>query len=192
MNATIKNKFIPIWGWEYDECLDGSCWSSPSPAQISCAHKCGLIYPYLNSQSVFRCPSNQKGRDPSVAHWNPVWGYPPYWSYVVNGQPGLSCGGPGWRFNPMRVRPSASSVMMLMEQSWSDGPAFDNGVALFNGVYSGGFNDDSLSGVHLGGGNRAMCDGHVEWMSRQAWIQMQSTTAGTIELVGGYVGSACP
>ena len=180
MYANENKGITPCWGWEFDE----THWWDPTQLEKDAFCERGLIWKYARSRKLYTCPNNPVGRDLQYPHVNNIWGFPPYWSYVINGQPGYSLNRPDLCPKIVKIRPSPTTVLMLMEQSNTDLSAFDNGVVLVHAVFTPG--DDSLSDVHLLGGNIAFFDGHIEWMLRKAYLSRVSTPQGTRELFGGH------
>ncbi len=159
----------------------------------------------LHSQYVWGWPGGQGTQNPPG----------PMWSYSLNGQAGYCEGNDGHatnfeacRANPELVLPSPTSVMMLYEQDYMDYAAFDNSISLFNSVFTGP-GEDMLGRYHKvsgtitqisgstfdcrrGSGNICYFDGHVGEMTFQEYIIQRSTSAGTLELIGGYMGFTWP
>ena len=125
-----------------------------------------MIWPYTHNPDIYVCPEYPLLLSNST---NSLYGFPPQWTYVANGQPGYSmnqnpAGGAktnGWPTRIDRIQPNPQSVFMLYEQSATDFSPWNDGLSLFNATYTVG--DDSLGYYHNNGGNLAFYDGHVEW-----------------------------
>jgi len=171
---------------------------------------------------AFKNEMNPKPRiiSQTPPHGPYVWGWPggqgtqnppgPMWSYSLNGQAGRCMNDPQWRANPELVLPSPTSVMMLYEQDYIDFASFDNSISLFSATFNTSSNgEDSIGRYHKvsgtitqvsgttfdcrrGSGNICYFDGHVGEMTFQEYIIQRSTSAGTLELCGGYEGFYWP
>ncbi len=184
MYANDNKQYTPCWNWEFQD----PSYALPSGSGAGSMNqynfvRAGKIWPYTGIPDIYRCSEYPELRNNPL---NTIWGFPPYWTYSVNGQPGYSLRDSDWCVNITRIRPSANTVFMLFEQSDKDQAAFDNGVALTGPVYTVG--TDSLGFYHFGGGNLSFYDGHVEWMRRDDYLNRLNFVQGTLDLWGGYVG----
>jgi prepilin-type N-terminal cleavage/methylation domain-containing protein/prepilin-type processing-associated H-X9-DG protein len=186
MYANDNHQFVPIWNWEFPDPNYGAGTGLNFSGVMTDANfvQQGIIWPYTGDPGIYVCPEY-----PLIVQ-NPngtLYGFPPYWTYQANGQPGYCMGdAPGLITKIVRIRPDVNTVFMLMEQDVADDAAWDNGVTLCGPVWSPGA--DSLGQYHLGGGNLAFYDGHVEWLRRDTYLKDVSTIDGTLSLWGGYIG----
>ena len=167
--AQDNDSVIPIWHLQfrdpsYHTSVPGGVATADPEGQF---FQNGRIWRYLQNEDVYRCPEYPERRTGTV---NPVWGYPPAWTYSINGQPAITNGNADWSVKRDAVRPSPTRVMMMMEQSPNDYYAFDNGVMLF--WWPPSAQDDSLGYFHKGGGNVAYYDDHIEWMLRDEYTRL--------------------
>ncbi len=206
---------IPCWGIEFEEDghIDGGTWTNPTTASLAHAFEWGYLWEYVQSRSAFVCPTLKNEMNPKprcgIYHSTEVWGWPgtggtnnppgPMWSYSLNGQAAFSLNDPQWRANPELVLPSPTSVMMLFEQDYMDYSAFDNSISLFSSTFNTTNGEDFIGRYHkvlripfTGSGNIVFFDGHVGEMTMQEYITQRSTSAGTLELCGGYMGFTWP
>ena len=185
-------KKTPSWGWQFNE----DNWTSPTQRQLDDFAKDGKIWPYVEDQQVFLCPSRPKqfkagiyGHSAFLWGWNPG----PRWTYVINSTPGihddpkkvLPNGLPDWGFKISGINPSPDHVVMIFEQDMGDYNAYDNSIEIF-GVYneSSNIGSDTPASYHSEGGNFAYYDGHVEWEKRMEFLASISTCAGFIRRCG--------
>ena len=186
--STDNNGIFPCWGWEflepnYNTPVQPPNVLSPSGAMPAAGLKTGLIWPYASNEEVYRC-SVYPTRKANNAAGNPIWGFPPYFTYMVNGQAGYSINNPNWYVTMNTVRPGPNQVMMLMECNDTDISAFDNGVLLFAAPYGPG-TTDSLGVYHLNGGNMVMYDGHTQYMNHDDYLAKANDHEQLRQLVGG-------
>jgi prepilin-type N-terminal cleavage/methylation domain-containing protein/prepilin-type processing-associated H-X9-DG protein len=206
MYANDFHNVTPVWNWEFSDPSYGGAIGSPGYGNgttpltngkyvLTNANfvTVGLIWPYVHNPDVYVCPSY-----PMILNngSNSLYGFPPQWTYVVNGQPGYcmnqsspssnTTSNNGWPCRIDRIQPNAQSVFMLYEQSAEDPSAWNDGVSLFGSTWAPG--DDSLGYFHNNGGNLAFFDGHVEYWLRSAWLSQMSTPNGTQQIAGGYSG----
>ncbi len=206
MYAADNDGWVPVWNWEFPDPSYGSPNQGSnftgSMNETNSFEK-GLIWKYTGDRNIYVCPEYPFTF--AKAGFNPLWGFPPQWTYQVNGTPGYCMGlgsMPGLVTKVARVRPSAERVFMLMEQDISDDDAWDNGVTLNGPTDFPVSGADSLGSFHHGGSNLAFFDGHVEWILRGApdvitgpiptpppgsYYGRVSTVQGTIDLWGGYL-----
>ncbi|MDB5330048.1 MAG: xcpT 5 [Phycisphaerales bacterium] len=186
MYANENHQFVPIWNWEFPDPNYGAGSGSNSSGVMNDNNfaEHGLIWPYIHDRKVYVCPEYPLISQ-NAAHT--LYGFPPQWTYQVNGQPGYCMGSlPGMVTKINRIRPNVNSVFMLLEQDVNDFAAWDNGVTLCGPTYTDG--SDSLGQFHDHGGNLSFYDGHVEWMDRKSYLQQVLTVQGTLNLWGGYIG----
>ena len=144
----------------------------------------GLLWKYLETEDVWLCPKTPHKRVDGPVAGNTEWGFPPYWSYSSNGQPGYSMGNDPWIVKVEKVRPSPGSVSWHFDQYPYDRHAYDNTVSLFAPTYA--ISDDSVTDYHKGGGTILYFDWHVDWMHREAYLDKVSTVQGTLMINGGH------
>jgi prepilin-type processing-associated H-X9-DG protein/prepilin-type N-terminal cleavage/methylation domain-containing protein len=196
----------PVWNWEFSDPSYGGAIGTPGYGNgttppvggkyiLTNANfvTVGLIWPYVHDADVYVCPSYPLILNNSAGT---IYGWPPQWTYVVNGQPGYcmnesspTSGGDysnGWPTRIDRIQPNPQSVFMLYEQSPQDMNAWNDGASLFSPTW--GPTSDSLGYFHNNGGNLAFFDGHVEYWLRSAWLSQMSTPNGTQQIAGGYTG----
>ena len=172
-----------VFDWQ-----DQTCLINPATNEVDehYGFTTGSLYQYLDSTDVFKCPATPSQRNqirPETI--NQIFGFPPYWSYTCNGQPGYGdfgviTGSPQYGadqtlvIDPERVKPHPSEVFLYMDQHPHDSTAYDNTVMLFNPIFAEG--NDSLADYHNDGGNLLFYDGHVDWMRRDDWIDRVGTS----------------
>ena len=186
MYANENHQYVPVWNWEFPDPNYGAGSGTNTTGSMNDTNfvEEGLIWPYIHDRGVYVCPEYPLIRQNAIGT---LWGFPPQWTYQVNGQPGYCMGAkPGLITNILRIHPSVYSVFMLMEQDINDNAAWDNGVTLCGPTYTAG--SDSLGQFHHGGGNLSFYDGHVEWMDRKSYLSQVLTVQGTVNLWGGYIG----
>lgn len=140
----------------------------------------------------------------------------PMWSYSLNGQAGYCCGNDGsgvdreaCRANPDLIMPSPYDVFMLYEQDEQDYGAWDNSISLFSEFFNAASGADSIGRYHMvsgelqniqsgttdtrrGKGNLCYFDGHVGDISFEEYLVRLSTSNGTKQLCGGWMGWVWP
>jgi prepilin-type processing-associated H-X9-DG protein len=181
---------VPSWNWAFRDppyaLPTGSGVATPDPPGEF--FQGGLIWKYVGTEGVYVCPSYPETK---TQIGNPFWGFPPQWTYSVNGQAGLSLGNSIWAAKISSLKPSPNTVFMLFEQSSDDLHQFDNGVSLAAWPASGpswqSTRADSLGLYHNKGGNLGFYDGHVEWMRRDEYFNHLATREGLLKLWGGEV-----
>lgn len=196
--AADNDGWIPVWNWEFPDPDYGGqpdigTNNTGSMNESNFVEK-GLIWRYTGDRRIYVCPEYPlllQNAD------HTLWGFPPQWTYHVNGQPGYSMEVDlatnklrvaGMVTKIFRVRPSAQRVFMLMEQDETDSACWDNGVTECGQITLPNSGADSLGEFHHGGGNMAFFDGHVEWIHRDDYLERVSTPQGTLNLWGGYIG----
>ncbi len=203
MYAIDNDQYVPVWNWEfpdpsYGQQNQGSNFTGKMD-DTNFVEK-GLIWKYTGDRNIYVCPEyplisqNRAGT---------LYGFPPQWTYQVNGTPGYCMGAlPGLATKVTRVRPNAEQIFMLMEQDVSDDACWDNGVTLNGETDTPVSGADSFGSFHHGGSNMACFDGHVEWILRGApdfptaaiptppvgsYYNRVSSREGTLNLWGGYL-----
>lgn len=191
MYAGDNKGYVPTWNWSFRDppyaLPPGSGVATVDPEDQFFRN--GLIWKYVNAEGVYICPEYPPGRTTTGGF--PIWGYPPQWTYSVNGQAGYSLRNRVWATKITALKPSRNSVFMLFEQSREDAAAFDNSVSLALWPGSGpnwaSSRFDSLGLYHNKGGNMAFYDGHVEWTRRDEYFNRVETRDGLRRLWGGEV-----
>jgi prepilin-type processing-associated H-X9-DG protein/prepilin-type N-terminal cleavage/methylation domain-containing protein len=196
---------MPVWNWEFSDPSYGGAVGTPGYGNGTTPLTggkyiltntnfvtVGLIWPYVHDQDIYVCPAYPLILNNAAGT---IYGWPPQWTYVVNGQPGYSMnynatlGGPnsnGWPTNVGRIQPNPQSVFMIYEQSPQDINAWNDGVSLFSPTWIP--SSDSLGYFHNNGGNLAFFDGHVEYMVRSSWLSQMSNATSTLQIAGRYTG----
>ena len=151
----------------------------------------GDIYPYLETQDIYVCPTHPRQilTDPAIGHSpSAYWGSqltPPFWwSYSMNGQSAQSVTKRKFIVEIEKVRPNPQDVLMIFDQNPYDLHAYDNTVTLVPPVWSAGV--DSLTDYHKGAGTILFFDMHVDMILRTNYLDRCSTPEGTKRLWGGY------
>jgi len=120
----------------------------------------GAIYPYVNNEQVYTCPSDSGGTYPGYRIYYIKAGNGPLGfrlSYSMNNQVDFApCSA---------VRMTTKTVLLIDEASGSYDAAYSSrrgqGDPIVDGYY--GFGVDEPANTHGGGCNFAFCDGHVAW-----------------------------
>ena len=170
MYANENRQYVPIWNWEFRD----PPYAQPPGSGVAHADppgqffQNGLIWRYVKSEGIYRCPSF-----PEILQ-NPngtLWGWPPAWTYSINGTPALDpvTGIIHAAVRINRIRPSPNTVMMLLEQNDKDAAAWDNDVEIIGSQSWNTPGSDSLGYFHNHGGNISFYDAHVEWMRQEEY-----------------------
>ncbi len=182
----------PSWGWQFNE----DNWTSPTDDQLEAFAKGGTVWPYIESEDVFLCPSTPKRFEPGeFGHGANIWGWDPEprWTYVLNSTPGfhedptrvLPNGLLDWGFKISKVNPNPENVMMIFEQNMSDYHSYDNSINIFAPhTDPPTIGHDSPAFYHSEGSNLAYYDGHVEWEKRDEFMASISTYKGFMRRCG--------
>lgn len=201
MYAADNEGWVPVWNWEFPDPDYGPGSGTNATFHMDDTNfvEKGLIWKYTGDRNIYVCPEYPLlgGK----AYGNLLYGFPPQWTYQVNGMPGLTHGNlPGLVTKLTLVQPSTERIFMLMEQDIADYDAWDNGVTLCGPTDYPGSGGDSFGSFHHGGSNTAFFDGHVEWILRGApdfvigpipppppgsYYDRVSTVQGTLNLWGG-------
>src|SRR5438552_1470164 len=96
MYALDNTDYVPGWGYEFHDPSygyppDRVLRAGDKMADLS-FFKTGLLWNYLSSETVYRCPSyTSRKYKKGVVFWGPTDGKIPVWSYAENGQAAMSC-----------------------------------------------------------------------------------------------------
>jgi prepilin-type N-terminal cleavage/methylation domain-containing protein len=195
--AMDSQDWYPGWGWEFHE----PAYALPTDRLINPGEKqadlmTGLMWQYTKSVASYRCPTYTQRRptlSPGGAPYKTFWGYNstipalpyPQWSYVLNGNAGLSCNPPpstssaNLDVKVSRLKWPPSGTVQVMEAEETDTGGFDNGINLFdstanmtyvNGIPNGNYLPTTY---HAGVGNLSFMDCHATSMTwRQELIRL--------------------
>ena len=183
MYAQDFKDYIPGWGWQFHE----PSYADPPDRRIQGAEKqadltTGVLWNYVGkSAGVFRCPAYALRKPSTQRFWGfnsttPPLAYP-QWSYVENGQAGLSCRGLNPPNNSIDVKmsglhtPPATTCLVI---ECEDGQ-MDNGIVLFDGNASPMDQDHLGTKYHSENGSIAFMDGHAVGMK---WRQYTNAVMG--------------
>jgi len=200
MYALDNSDFIPGWGFEFHDPSyayppDRVIRSGEKMADIS-FFKTGLLWNYLNSETVYRCPAyTSRKYKKGVTFWGPTDGKIPVWSYSENGQAAMSCQSKSAQASTPNnfdiklgnLRTSASGTALLMEAFNNDGAGFDNSIMLFDGK-APPEKQDHLGIWHGGVGTITFFDGHAASMNWRKYTNAVTGFEKAKEFFGGSVG----
>ncbi len=188
MYAEDNEEVVPSYGWEFRE-----PWGPPGrtarPADPPGAcFQNGLVWPYTESEGLYKCPGHPE--KVSSTSGNRIWGCPPWWSYSINAQVGISHRmSPGAysrdvRIDRLNVNPS--SLLLFLEQGDDDVWAYDNSWCTFYDSYRGTDDDTLNCNFHVGRGNLVFFDGHALSLRWAEYLDLANNHA--IDFYGGYEG----
>ncbi len=80
--STDNDGWVPVWNWEFPDPFNGNTTGFMDDTNFV---EKGIIWRYTGDRRIYICPEypliiqNRAGT---------LWGFPPQWTYQVNGQPG--------------------------------------------------------------------------------------------------------
>jgi hypothetical protein len=176
--------FFPGWGWEFHEPGD---YAEPldrrwKAGEIKADLKRGLTYEYTRSEAAYRCPTYASRKLP-VSRQSAFWGTRPpnypMWSYVINGQAGMSCGSGKNNVFDLKVsslRTPPSQTLLILEEADDSSAAYDNSMLLFDANSWKNLDADHLgTHYHAGVGSLTFMDCHAVLMN---WRQYTNSING--------------
>ena len=196
MYSQSYSDWIPVWGWEFH---DPPAYSSPAdrrwaPGEIRADFKTGLMWPLLKSDGVFRCPTYASRRLPTGAtFWGDNTQKYPNWSYVINGQAGMSLkmssDTQNWDLKLTALRTPPVNTLLILEEEADPGQVgYDNSVVLFSGDLPPQNQDHLGTSWHASVGSLTFMDGHAVSMN---WRQYTNACSGQVsakQFFGGLYG----
>jgi len=177
MYASDYKDTIPVWGWEFHDPSYAPAGRSIKAGEVEADLTTGLLWNYLRSQAVFRCPVYTDRKFPSGGFWGVFPPPYPQWSYVINGQASYSCspGGNGdLRLAALRT-PPANTVLTFEEEGTPGDLGFDNSVVLFQANVPPIAQDHLGTTWHADVGSLNFMDGHAVSMN---WRQYSAKATG--------------
>jgi prepilin-type N-terminal cleavage/methylation domain-containing protein len=156
----------------------------------------GLLWEYLHDVPAYRCPAYAlRSYKTGTKFWGPTNGKIPIWSYVENGQAGLSCQSKliqatqpqNFDIKLSSLRTSASQTDLLMEAFNNDGAGFDNSIVLFDGRLAPE-KQDHLGIWHGDVGTLTFFDCHAISMNWKQYTNAVSGLENTKQFFGGSLG----
>ncbi len=191
---------FPGWGFEFHD----PSYADPPDRVIRSGEKMadqsffqtGLLWNYLNAVPVYRCPAYAaRNYKAGTKFWGPTDGKIPIWSYVENGQAGMSCQSKAVQAshpNSFDIKASAlrtppSQTDLLLEAFNNDGAGFDNSIDLFDGKLPPD-KQDHLGIWHGGVGTLTYFDCHAGTMNWNQYTNAVSGVEKTKQFFGGNVG----
>jgi prepilin-type N-terminal cleavage/methylation domain-containing protein len=181
---------IPVWGWQFHEPtyapLDRQLKAGELPGDLTT----GLLWPYLKSKPVFRCPTYTNRKFPSGGFWGVAPPLYPQWSYVVNGQAGSSSAPFSNGDLPLKkLRSSPANTMLTFEEEGIPGSlGFDNGVVLFDATIPPIQQDHLGTTWHANVGSLNFMDGHAVSMKWQEYNRKATGLENCKQFFGGALG----
>lgn len=188
--------YIPGWGWQWHE----PSYADPPDRRIQGAEKqadftTGLLWTYVaKSPNVYRCPNYTLRKPTSPIFWGfnsttPPLPYPS-WSYVENGQAGVSLRGPSPPNNSIdfklsSLRTSPASTCIVMEP---DDAQMDNGIMLFDGGQPPTAQDHLGTRYHGEAGSLTFLDGHAVSMNWRTYTNNVTGVENCKQFYGGSAG----
>jgi len=199
--ADDNREWIPGWGFEFHDPLYASPrdrqYVTGEPFRDVAFFKTGLLWKYLQGETVYRCPA-WASRQLSGPVLNNVWGPTsskglPYWSYAENGQAALSGQSPTVRaldpgnfdIKPSQLHTSPTGVALLMESFNNQAAGYDNSILLFSST------TPPLSQDHLGTewhsevGTITFFDGHAVSMGWAKYLRSVTGLENMKQFFGG-------
>jgi prepilin-type N-terminal cleavage/methylation domain-containing protein len=205
MYSNDNKEYIPGWGFEFHD----PSYASPSdrvyktgdPFRDVSYFKTGLLWNYLLSDAVYRCPA-WASRQLDQNAMNQVWGptYPtnkglPYWSYAENGQAALSSQPKSVRSaNPglldiklTQLRTPLAGTALLMESFNGQGAGYDNSILLFSGTLPPLSQDHLGTDWHSEVGTMTFFDGHAVSMGWTKYLRSVTGSDNAKQFFGGLL-----
>jgi prepilin-type processing-associated H-X9-DG protein len=133
-----------------------------------------LLYPYLKSVAVYKCPSNGHTCQGNIC--KRAWQFEPMFQNMTPGY-----GVNGYIVNMSLASISEPAITLVLADSWHEisacpqSVAWPEGGCCFPGVsasFCGTAADDTIDKSHAtrhqGGSNIIFCDGHAKWLKSEA------------------------
>jgi len=189
--------YFPGWGWEFHD----PSYAYPPDRRIARGEteadlRTGLIWPYVNSLAVYRCPTYSMRTFP--ASYTLLWGTnPPQFDYVMNGDAGYSSQtGANISNGMLDVKASSlhtsPSQTLLIEEEADDFQApfinenpYNDSMQLFEGTLPFTEQDHLGTSFHAGVGSINYYDGHAASMKFSTFTNNANGLQNCLQFFGG-------
>jgi len=203
MYPNDNKEYIPGWGFEFHD----PSYASPSDRRYQSTDvmrdvsffKTGLLWGYVRSEAVYRCPawaSRQLSGSAIYSVWGPTNSGLPYWSYSENGQAALSTQSQITRLadpnlldiKQHQLRTSPSGTALLMESFNGQGAGYDNSILLFSETLPPLSQDHLGTEWHSEVGTITFFDGHAVSMGWSKYLRSVTGLDNMKQFFGGVLG----
>jgi prepilin-type N-terminal cleavage/methylation domain-containing protein len=194
MYADDYRDTLPGWGWEFHDPSYAPADRAIKPGEVEADLTTGLLWPYLKSQDVFRCPNYMNRRFPSGGFWGVFPPMYPQWSYVVNGQAASSCAPKDHGDIPLKkLRTAPVNTVLAFEEEGTPGDlGFDNSVVLFDGTIAPIDQDHLGTSWHNDVGSLNYMDGHAVSMKWREYNLKATGVQNCKQFFGGTLNFYWP